>query len=626
MKSRPTSGLALRDRLVTIGRLIVLAALCFFVAACAAPVSAVRVDAKTVYHELSRSAVVSGEPSWPTRNVLLERGLLEEFAERPETALGDLHREMIAASGDIDTLFALAELSFLHAQATAKRDYYLAAAVYAWACLFPEGSGRAVERFDPRLRMAADLYDWALASGFASDDRSQVVPAGGTFDLPFGRIDVSFDRNALRVGDRELFEFTPTSELDVRGLAMRYRRPGLGTPLAVATRPVDAARTGRDMVAPRLKVLVTALLRIPNARRALVQSQPLAATLEIHLAWDAESVSIAGEQIRLEADPTAALALSFTGIPIVEVEMFGLLGRISGKLANRPPLISTTPYKPGLIPVVFVHGTESSVLRWAEMYNRLLADPEIRQRYQFWFFQYDSGNPIALSSLRLREALSAALARLDPEGKDPALRQMLLIGHSQGGLLVKMQVIDSGDRLWNAASRKPIAELELRPENRDLLRRGMFVEPVPQVSRVVFICTPHRGSFVAGRQRIAYVVRWLLNPPLPLTGLSADIARNPGAATSPFIPSAVDNMSPGSHFIGALQEIPVAASVKVNSIIAVAGDGPKEQGDDGVVKYSSAHIEPVESELVVKSSHSTQGNPHTIEEVRRILRVHAGLK
>ena len=63
----------------------------------------------------------------------------------------------------------------------------------------------------------------------------------------------------------------------------------------------------------------------------------------------------------------------------------------------------------------------------------------------------------------------------------------------------------------------------------------------------------------------------------------------------------------------------------MNSIIAVEGDGPVEQGDDGVVKYVAAHIEPVESELVVKSSHSTQGNPHTIEEVRRILRVHVGL-
>jgi hypothetical protein len=88
-------------------------------------------------------------------------------------------------------------------------------------------------------------------------------------------------------------------------------------------------------------VPLTALLRIPEARRALVQGQPLAATLELYLAWDEESVSIAGEQVPLETEPTAALALTFTGIPVVELEMLGLLGRLSGVMRDRPPLVST---------------------------------------------------------------------------------------------------------------------------------------------------------------------------------------------------------------------------------------------------------------------------------------------
>ena len=86
-------------------------------------------------------------------------------------------------------------------------------------------------------------------------------------------------------------------------------------------------------------------------------------------------------------------------------------------------------------------------------------------------------------------------------------------------------------------------------------------------------------------------------------------------------------MSPRHRFVQTLQEVPVAPSVKAHSIIAVnEGSGPVEEGDDGVVKYSSAHIDGVESELVVRSDHSTQGRPETIEEVRRILRLHAGLK
>jgi len=609
------------------GRVGVLAALGLALAACAGPVGTTRVDPTVVQRDLARSAVSTGEPSWPTRNVLFERGLFEAFAERPETALAELHQTMVAEGGDLDLLFALAELSYLHGKAAMKREYQLAAGVYAWALLFPEGAGPAPGRFDPRLRIAADLYNWSLTAAFASEDGSEVVPRAATFELPFGPMAVAFDPRALRAGDRELYSLVPVAELSVHGLAMRYRWPGLGAPLSALTRPVEGA-PARDLVGPRVQVPLTALLRIPQARRTLVRGLPLTSTLELHLAWAEESVSIAGERVPLENEPTASLALTFTGLPIVQLETLGLLGRISGVLRDRPPLVSTTPYKPGLIPVVLVHGTGSSVVRWAEMYNRLLADAEVRRRYQFWFFQYDSGNPIALSSLRLRETLAGAVARLDPEGKDPALRRMLLVGHSQGGLLVKMQVISSGDRLWNAASRKPLAELTLRDETRDLLQRGLFVEPSPNVSRVVFIATPHRGSFVAGRQFIAGAIRRLLTLPLALTGVAADLARNPDAPTSAgiLVPSAVDNMSPRHHFIKALQEIPLAPAVRAHSIIAVAGEGPVEQGDDGVVQYSSAHIDGVESEVVVRSEHSTQGRPETIEEVRRILRLHVGVK
>jgi pimeloyl-ACP methyl ester carboxylesterase len=594
--------------------------------ACASPVRAIRDDPKDVHAEHARSAIATGEPSLPTRNVLFELGFFARFAERPEPALADLHRAMVASGGDPNLLFALAELSFLHGQSVKKRDYKLAAAVYAYAFLFPEGAGPAPGRFDPRVRIAADLYNWALATGLSSEDGAEVALRGGTFTLPFGRIEVSFDPASLHAGDRELYKLIPAGELRLQGFAMRYRWPGLGAPLAASNRLIDASRPGRDMVAPRLQVPLTALLRIPSARRALVQEQSLTGTLEIHLAWDRESVSIAGEQIPLENEPSAALALTFSDVPIIELETLGLLGRLSRALRERPPLVSATPYRPGLIPVVFVHGTGSSITRWAEMVNRLLADPEIRSRFQFWFFQYDSGNPIARSSLLLREVLTAAVARLDPDGRDSALRQMVLIGHSQGGLLVKMQVVRTGDQLWNAVATKPLDELKLSDQTRDLLSRALFVEPLPGVTRVIFVCTPHRGSFVAGRRILANLTRYLLTMPFELAGAAADINRNPGAAKAGFLPTAVDNMSPGSPFILGLQAIPVVPSVKVNSIVAVEGDGPADRGDDGVVQYSSAHIEPVESELVVRSGHSVQGNPNAIEEVRRILRLHAGVK
>src|SRR6185369_1817881 len=96
------------------------------------------------------------------------------------------------------------------------------------------------------------------------------------------------------------------------------------------------------------------------------------------------------------------------------------------------------------------------------MVNDLMDDPFIREHYQFWAFTYDSGNPILYSAYRLRKLLSDDLKVLDPDGTDPALQQMVVIGHSQGGLLTKLTAVNSGDRFWRNMSRKPFEEIELK--------------------------------------------------------------------------------------------------------------------------------------------------------------------
>src|SRR4030095_6828802 len=127
-------------------------------AACVSPVQAIRVDPKVVLGDLGRSAITTGEPSLPTRNVLFELGLFDTFDEHPDAALTEMHRAMVASGGDPDLLFALAELSFLHGQSLGERNYQLAAAVYAYAFLFPEGAGAAPGRFDLPVRLPARAH------------------------------------------------------------------------------------------------------------------------------------------------------------------------------------------------------------------------------------------------------------------------------------------------------------------------------------------------------------------------------------------------------------------------------------------------------------------------------------
>jgi hypothetical protein len=254
----------------------------------------------------------------------------------------------------------------------------------------------------------------------------------------------------------------------------------------------------------------------------------------------------------------------------------------------------------------------------------MMNDPVLGERYQFWFFVYNTGNPVAYSAMGLREALQHAVADVDPEGKDPALRQMVVIGHSQGGLLTKMTAVNSGSRFWDARFNVPFEQADLAAETKDLLRRSMFVERLPFVTEVVFICTPHRGSFLA-ENFLGKIARRLVNLPGTLTKVGVDLVKlNPGGAaqTAWHMPTAIDNMDWSNPFLRTLASLPIDAGVEAHSIVAVQGDGPPEKGDDGVVKYTSAHIDGVASELIVRDSHSTQATPATIEEVRRILYAH----
>ena len=597
-----------------------LLALPLLAGACALPVSAVRVDPKVVQRELTGSVLTTGEPSRFTRNQLFLHGLDVRFEDEPEAALAQLRKDILARRIEPGAVFAAAELSFLHAE-SGNNAYYLAAAVYAWMFLFPEEPGAPLDPFDPRVRMAADLYNRSITLGLASADSGEMELRAGTRVLPWGELQVAFDPAQLRWAGRDLVHFVPVGELKVIGLQARFRRPGIGAALAAGIAPVTEDQAVRDIVAPRVKVSATALLKIDDARGQLGRDR-MSATLMLYPASDVTTVEIAGRTVPLELEPTAALAWGLQESPPWERELKGFLGNVF-QVGSSPQLVAASPHRFGRIPVVFVHGTASSVGRWAEMVNVLQSDPALHQRYEFWFFSYDTGQPIVYSAMILRDALTSAVKLLDPEGTDPGLKQMVVIGHSQGGLLTKMMVIHSGSKFYDGAFKKPLEELRVSDETRDLLRRVAFFEPLPFVKRVIFICTPHRGSFLAAREWVGYILRRLVSTPARLVKTSGELLANRDAlvvnVSGNRLATAVDNMSPTHNFVRSLQTIPVDASVEAYSIIAVKGDGPIESGDDGVVQYQSAHIDGVQSELVVRWDHSVQGRPEAIEEVRRIL-------
>ncbi len=286
-----------------------------------------------------------------------------------------------------------------------------------------------------------------------------------------------------------------------------------------------------------------------------------------------------------------------------------------------------SPYVRGKVPVVFIHGLWSNPTSRHRMIASLEVDPAIKDRYQFWTFGYSTGDPIPYSAHLLRRNLDEARRKLDSDHSDAAFDRMVIVGHSMGGLLTKMMAVDAGDLLWRAVSDRPFGDLQGEKEDIDLFRGGLLFGARPEVRRVVFIATPHRGSLL-DRGPLQHVGTRLVRIPDPLRSAHHRlVARNgPAFFRDHFrkaVPSSIDELEWGSPILTGLAGLSTAPALKVHSIIAVRPGSPQDDRTDGLVSFVSAHIEGVASEKVVATGHLCQDHPEVIAEVRRILAEHS---
>jgi pimeloyl-ACP methyl ester carboxylesterase len=284
------------------------------------------------------------------------------------------------------------------------------------------------------------------------------------------------------------------------------------------------------------------------------------------------------------------------------------------------------PHERGKIPVVLVHGLWATPWSWCPMVEALGADPTLSGRYQFWTFGYSTGEPILYSGLLLRRALRQAREQFDPDRSDAAFGRMVVVGHSMGGLLAKVMVQDSRSRLWESVSDRPVDRVLGPPEAREVLREAFFYERVPEVRRVVFIATPHRGSRL-DQGKINRIGSRLIRHVDPLQeAYKAILASNdPDFFKEAFrsgLATSVDQLAWDHPRLVALNELGVHPSVPYHSIIADRRDPPLAGGTDGIVPYDSAHLVGALSEALVSGGHLCQADPQVIAEVRRILVEH----
>jgi pimeloyl-ACP methyl ester carboxylesterase len=334
-----------------------------------------------------------------------------------------------------------------------------------------------------------------------------------------------------------------------------------------------------------------------------------------------DSVEIGGKRLPLAANFSAPL-LAYGRVNEL---WLGLINMIRGQnMRNTPGLVLPEPYDPNRTPVIFVHGLLSSKFIWRRTALALLQDPEIRRRYQFWAFSYATGNPISYSALRLREDLAFAQ-------KQFGLNQgIILIGHSMGGILSRMQVTNSSRTIWDEVFGPRAQELYSQGPADSRARQALIFPANPAVKKVIFIATPHRGSSLAAGGIGAAIAIWLIRLPLnllyeiPETIVDALDPSSQGNRRSAIIPTSIQGLSPNSPLLRALDRLPIQAPHY--SIIGDRGRGDTPNSSDGVVPYWSSHLASAESEKIVPTGHEPMADPGAVAEIRRILLLNLGIR
>ena len=341
---------------------------------------------------------------------------------------------------------------------------------------------------------------------------------------------------------------------------------------------------------------------------------------------DSDTAVIGGERQRLAANFTAPLAyMSQQGnvkLPVVHAMIH------SDQYQDEIGLYRFEPVDTERIPVLLIHGLKSSPTIWKIMVNQLKADPVVRENFQFWSFSYPTGLPILFSAMHLRAEIERMQATYNPGGIHPRMNEMVIVGHSMGGLLTELQVKNSGFSFW-PENGPTISSLGLPPDQEKQLSDAVFFEAIPQIHRAIFIATPHHGSDIA-ESRIGTMIERIIRLPNDITGVLVSIATldsilgRPGEEGQRKLPNSIDNLEPNSPFLQALRGIQFPRGLPVHSIIAI-GEKPADpvtSANDGLVSYHSAHLDEAISEKTVASGHRAPNHPDAIGEVGRVLKLH----
>jgi hypothetical protein len=335
------------------------------------------------------------------------------------------------------------------------------------------------------------------------------------------------------------------------------------------------------------------------------------------------SIELNGSTLALNRDDAAPIAaMSSRGRHVARSGFRNMLQPAS--MRERSGIFLTEPYDPKKAIVLLVPGLQSTPFAFADLMKAMRRDSEVTAHFQVWTFLYSTGTPVLFNALELRRELEKTIRELDRHDHDFATRHIVVVGHSMGGIMAHTLVSSSREELWNAL-------FTVRPNrlhgDKEMIRQwdeALHFQGDARVVRAIFAATPHRGSNLAESWVGRIAASWIHLP----TSLQTDIVGVVSANQNVVTPTArafdremnfssVHTLSPRDPALHALVDLPI--EVPFHSIVGQNHAGAVETSSDGVVPYSSSHLDGASSKLVVRSGHSVCENRDAQREIIRIL-------
>ena len=441
-----------------------------------------------------------------------------------------------------------------------------------------------------------------------------VVDGGGRRTIP-----IEYRGFAWQPG--EFCQVLPADDFNDSDLQNYYHSRGLGVAL-VAVRHAAAPETYYRSKQPFAVTAVLRPVRCPAGDGATPNCDHGGAVLTFYNPCLADSLHVGSLAMPMERDLSAPFAYALRESPRRFTE--GFLDPDDTDM--KPKLLLMEPYQRGKVPVVFIHGLWSDPMTWVDTVNELRMQSDLYEQFQFWYFQYPTGGELLQSAEEMRARLLRAREQFDPQHQDRAMERIVLVGHSMGGLMARLQASYSYDILWRRAANRPIEAVRAAPALRERLQRTFFFGPSPLVKRVVFIGTPHRGAGMSQRiiGRVASSLVQYSGPQATqyrqLMEDNRDVFRDYLWKTRPTL---VELLEPSNPLLLGISQMPFGCDVRVHSIIGTGGITLTGESSDGIVPVSSARLCGVCSELLIPARHGKlHHDPACVAELTRILRQH----